>query len=144
MKHPRTLIREAVAAQLSANLQKVDPRITAARNHRQTLSAGADIDAVGREFDAGRDQIDRAAIGVGQAAIGDIEPDRAIGQHSAIIDDLAVIAAMGIDAGQHLHQGGFACAILAANGMNLARLYCQRHIIQRTNTWEDLGDPPHF
>ena len=43
MKHPRTLIREAVAAQLSANLQKVDPRITAARIsiHRSTpLFAG--------------------------------------------------------------------------------------------------------
>ena len=38
MKHPRTLIREAVAAQLSANLQKVDPRITASRIsiHRST------------------------------------------------------------------------------------------------------------
>jgi hypothetical protein len=43
MKHPRTLIREAVAARLSANLQKVDPRITAARIsiHRTTpLFAG--------------------------------------------------------------------------------------------------------
>ena len=43
MKHPRTLIREAVAAQLSANLQKVDPRITPARIsiHRSTpLFAG--------------------------------------------------------------------------------------------------------
>ena len=43
MKHPRTLIREAVAARLSANLQKVDPRITPARIsiHRSTpLFAG--------------------------------------------------------------------------------------------------------
>ena len=43
MKHPRTLIREAVAAQLSANSQKVDPRITASRIsiHRSTpLFAG--------------------------------------------------------------------------------------------------------
>ena len=43
MKHPRTLIREAVAALLSANLQKVDPRITASRIsiHRSTpLFAG--------------------------------------------------------------------------------------------------------
>ena len=43
MKHPRTLIREAVAARLSANLQKVDPRITASRIsiHRSTpLFAG--------------------------------------------------------------------------------------------------------
>ena len=43
MKHPRTLIREAVAALLSANLQKVDPRITPARIsiHRSTpLFAG--------------------------------------------------------------------------------------------------------
>ena len=31
MKHPRTLIREAVKARLSANLPKVDPRITPAR-----------------------------------------------------------------------------------------------------------------
>ena len=38
MKHPRTLIREAVAALLSANLPKVDPRITPARIsiHRST------------------------------------------------------------------------------------------------------------
>ena len=43
MKHPRTLIREAVAARLSANLPKVDPRITASRIsiHRSTpLFAG--------------------------------------------------------------------------------------------------------
>ena len=43
MKHPRTLIREAVAALLSANLPKVDPRITPARIsiHRSTpLFAG--------------------------------------------------------------------------------------------------------
>lgn len=43
MKHPRTLIREAVAALLSANLQKVDPRVTPARIciHRSTpLFAG--------------------------------------------------------------------------------------------------------
>ena len=43
MKHPRTLIREVVAALLSANLQKVDPRITPARIsiHRSTpLFAG--------------------------------------------------------------------------------------------------------
>lgn len=43
MKHPRTLIREAVAARLSANLPKVDPRITPARIsiHRSTpLFAG--------------------------------------------------------------------------------------------------------
>lgn len=38
MKHPRTLIREAVKDRLSANLQKVDPRITPARIsiHRST------------------------------------------------------------------------------------------------------------
>lgn len=43
MKHPRTLIREAVAALLSANLPKVDARITPARIsiHRSTpLFAG--------------------------------------------------------------------------------------------------------
>ena len=31
IKHPRTLIREAVAARLSANLPEVDDRITASR-----------------------------------------------------------------------------------------------------------------
>ena len=43
MKHPRTLIREAVATLLSANLPKVDARITASRIsiHRSTpLFAG--------------------------------------------------------------------------------------------------------
>ena len=43
LKHPRTLIREAVAARLSADLPKVDPRITPARIsiHRATpLFAG--------------------------------------------------------------------------------------------------------
>lgn len=43
MKHPRTLIREAVAARLSANLPKVDARISAPRIsiHRTTpLFAG--------------------------------------------------------------------------------------------------------
>ena len=48
MKHPRTLIREAVAALLSANLPKVDARITASRIsiHRSTPLFAAKLPAV--------------------------------------------------------------------------------------------------
>lgn len=48
MKHPRTLIREAVAALLSANLPKVDDRITPARIsiHRSTPLFAAKLPAI--------------------------------------------------------------------------------------------------
>ena len=48
MKHPRTLIREAVAVRLSANLPKVDPRITASRIsiHRSTPLFAAKLPAI--------------------------------------------------------------------------------------------------
>ena len=48
MKHPRTLIREAVAALLSANLPKVDARITPARIsiHRSTPLFQAKLPAI--------------------------------------------------------------------------------------------------
>jgi len=48
MKHPRTLIREAVAARLSANLQKVDPRISASRIsiHRSTPLFASKLPAI--------------------------------------------------------------------------------------------------
>ncbi len=48
MKHPRTLIRETVASLLSANLPKVDARITAARIsiHRSTPLFAAKLPAV--------------------------------------------------------------------------------------------------
>ena len=48
MKHPRTLIREAVKDQLSANLPKVDPRITASRIsiHRVTPLFASKLPAI--------------------------------------------------------------------------------------------------
>ncbi len=70
--------------------------------------------------------------------------DRLVVQHLTVIQNFAFIGAVAVDARQHLHQGGFACAILTADGVNLSGLDRQVHIVQRAYARENLADPPHF
>ncbi|MNC42983.1 hypothetical protein D3C75_918200 [compost metagenome] len=46
-----------------------------------------------------------------------------------------------IDAGQHLHQGGFAGAIFTEQGHHLARIDSQARFVEGAHTGESLDDP---
>ncbi|MNG92075.1 hypothetical protein D3C79_509940 [compost metagenome] len=46
-----------------------------------------------------------------------------------------------IDAGQHLHQGGFAGAILTEQGHHLTRVDSQTRFVESAHPGEGLDDP---
>jgi hypothetical protein len=62
----------------------------------------------------------------------------------ALVDDLPVIAAGGINPAQHLHQGGFAGAVLTHDGVDLGLADIEVHIRQRLHAGEGLGDAAHL
>ncbi len=62
----------------------------------------------------------------------------------AVEDDFAAVAAVRIDAGQHFHQRGFACAVLAHDGVDLSGLHAQVHPVQGHHPGEGLADVPHL
>ena len=62
----------------------------------------------------------------------------------AVIDDAAVIAAVRIDAAQHLHQGRLAGAVLAHQGMDLALPDGEIDVVQRLHAGEGFADAAHF
>ena len=47
-----------------------------------------------------------------------------------LVDDVAGVAAVRVDAREHLHQRGFAGAVLTADGVDLAGLHPQAHLGQ--------------
>ena len=64
--------------------------------------------------------------------------------HLAVYDDVASVAAVGVDAGQDVHQRGFARAVLAHQRLDLASLYLKRDVIQRLYTRKFFGDASHL
>ena len=62
----------------------------------------------------------------------------------ALKDDIPLIGAKGIDAAENVHQRGFARAVLAADGVDLAFFDFDVHLVQRFHAGEDLGDVLHF
>ena len=58
-----------------------------------------------------------------------------------VVDDGAGIP--GIDAGEHLHQGGLAGSVLAHQGMNLSAPHLKIHMIQGMDAGEGLVDALH-
>ena len=70
--------------------------------------------------------------------------DRAVFQDLAVVENLALITADRVDPRQNLHQGRFASAVFTADGVDLARLHRQRHIVQGPHAGENLADPAHF
>ncbi len=62
----------------------------------------------------------------------------------AVVDYLTLVAAMRINSAEHLHQGRFACAILAHKSVNFAFAYVEIDIVQRLHTRKSLGDVAHF
>ena len=59
-------------------------------------------------------------------------------------DDLALVGAGRVDAREHLHEGRFAGAVLAADGVDLAALDLERDVLQRLDAGERLRDGPHL
>jgi hypothetical protein len=66
------------------------------------------------------------------------------GHRLVIKEDVARVAAMGIDPRQHLHQGGFASPVLAADGVNFPRLDPHGDSVEGPDPRELLGDVTHF
>ncbi len=62
----------------------------------------------------------------------------------ALIDDLAFVGAVRIDAGKDFHQRRLAGAVLAADGVNLALLDGEIDVAKRFHAGETLGNPSHF
>ena len=60
----------------------------------------------------------------------------------AVDADLAGIRV--IEAIQHLHQGRFAGAVFAQQGMNFARLYIEVNLVGSQHTGKALDDAGHF
>jgi hypothetical protein len=49
-----------------------------------------------------------------------------------------------IDAGQYLHEGGFAGAVLADDAKHLALIERQGHLVENRHAEKRLGDAVHF
>ena len=62
----------------------------------------------------------------------------------ALIDDVALVAAVRIDPAQHLHQGRFAGAVLAADRVDLAGLDCEIDVAQRLDAGKAFARFPAF
>ena len=62
----------------------------------------------------------------------------------ALEDDLALVGAVRVDAREHLHQRRLAGAVLAADGVDLARLDREVDVAQRLDAGERLGDAAHL
>ena len=71
-------------------------------------------------------------------------PGRACAQLAPLPQDLALVAAMGVDPRQHLHQGRFAGAVFAAQSEAFAGPHAQADARERAHAGEFLDDAAHF
>ena len=60
------------------------------------------------------------------------------------INDVTGVAAEGINARKHLHEGGLTGTVFATDGVDLASLDFECYIVEGLHTWEGLGDVVHF
>ena len=60
------------------------------------------------------------------------------------VDHVAFIGTVGVDAAEDVHQRGFARAVLAAQGVDLALGHLDIHVVQRLHAGEYFGDVLHF
>ena len=61
-----------------------------------------------------------------------------------VVDDVALVGAVGIDAAEDVHQRGFARAVLAHQCVNLTFLHLEVDVVQGLYAREGLGDVLHF
>ncbi|OIQ89529.1 hypothetical protein GALL_286070 [mine drainage metagenome] len=59
-------------------------------------------------------------------------------------DDVALVGAVRVDAREHLHEGGLAGAVLAADRVDLSPRDVECHILQCLDARERLRDPAHL
>jgi hypothetical protein len=94
--------------------------------------------------------VDRHFRDEGQFLIDDGDPGVvAVGNaskllHLSVVQDIAGIGAVRIDPAEHLHQGGFAGAILADKTVNLPLGHLEAHVVQGFDAGELLGDVLHL
>ena len=104
----------------------------------QVLVAVGDEDVLG-DVEVREDEgllVDRGET-VGLRLLGVREVNR-----SALHPDLALVALL--DAGQDLDEGRLAGAVLADEGVDLARVERKGHVLERLRHVEALGDPGHL
>ena len=56
--------------------------------------------------------------------------------------DLASV--LGVYAGEHFDERGFACAVLSHQGMDFTLPQGEIHILKGAHTWKVLADAAHF
>ena len=134
---PRAGLRTSSATPSSARIA------SASRNMRAPVDHGAaalvadedvlgDIE-VGEEHRLLVDRRDAVALRLRRVADGDVLPGQ---------QDLAAVRL--VDAGHDLDQRRLAGAVLAEEGVDLAGIERQRHVLQRLGRAESLGDVAHF
>ena len=62
----------------------------------------------------------------------------------AIVNNVAAVLTIGINAGKNIHQGGLTCAIFAADCHDLTLMNLQIDVIQCLHAGKFLGDVVHF
>ena len=64
--------------------------------------------------------------------------------HFPVIDDIPLIASIGINTAEHIHQRGLPCTIFPYQGMDFPLVHPQVHIIKSLHARKYLGDIFHF
>ena len=64
--------------------------------------------------------------------------------HFTVVDDVALICTIGINAAQDIHQRGFSRAVLTDQRVDLPFLHLQVYIVERLDTRECFGNIFHF
>ena len=62
----------------------------------------------------------------------------------SVVIDFSCVRTVGINAGKHVHQRGFARAVFPDQGVDFSAFHHQVDIVQRFDAWEFLGDVFHF
>ncbi len=58
--------------------------------------------------------------------------------------DRPVKGVVRVNAGQHLHQGGFSRPVFTADSVYLAAVHVQGDVLEGLHAWEGLGDSSHL
>ena len=80
---------------------------------------------------------DDDALGLAVADVAELD-------HLVLEDDVALVGAVRIDPGEHLHQGGLASPVLAADRVDLATRDLEGDVLQGLDAGEGLGDGLHL
>ena len=65
-------------------------------------------------------------------------------QQALFAVDIDVSGVIAVQAGKNLHQRGFACSVFTQQGVDLALLYAEIHLVDSKRSRETLGHAPHL